>query len=245
TGMLTEAQAEAALEAANMQEEILKIGQAIADGLDPEEAQRRVDQIKRVISDFTLEDLLGTKEDYQVIPDISGPRSAIGGLYEDAQNLARNPIADAILGDDPETVIGWLEELREGVEVTIRTEGYETTMSQLGDIYNKVQEIAGSYDVTFNVEDNGGGGNEDTGRIGGPLEQFGGPVQQGASYIVGDRRPEVFVPNVNGRIYPSTNGMGNSTTNIFNYNREAAAISMAMLGLRRNAPISKLAGVAR
>jgi len=34
-------------------------------------------------------------------------------------------------------------------------------------------------------------------------EQFGGPVAGGTPYIVGERRPEVFVPDSNGRIYPS------------------------------------------
>jgi predicted nuclease with TOPRIM domain len=34
-------------------------------------------------------------------------------------------------------------------------------------------------------------------------EQFGGPVAGGTPYIVGERRPEVFVPETNGRIYPS------------------------------------------
>lgn len=37
---------------------------------------------------------------------------------------------------------------------------------------------------------------------------FGGPVTAGTSYIVGERRPELFVPDSNGRIVPSLNGLG-------------------------------------
>jgi hypothetical protein len=33
--------------------------------------------------------------------------------------------------------------------------------------------------------------------------QHGGPVQAGQSYIVGEKQPELFVPNQNGRILPS------------------------------------------
>jgi TP901 family phage tail tape measure protein len=36
-----------------------------------------------------------------------------------------------------------------------------------------------------------------------PGRAFGGPVEAGQSYIVGERRPEVFVPEVDGRIVPS------------------------------------------
>jgi len=36
-----------------------------------------------------------------------------------------------------------------------------------------------------------------------PGRAFGGPVQQGQSYIVGENRPEVFVPEQDGRIIPS------------------------------------------
>lgn len=36
-----------------------------------------------------------------------------------------------------------------------------------------------------------------------PGRAFGGPVEAGQSYIVGERRPEVFVPETDGRIIPS------------------------------------------
>lgn len=53
----------------------------------------------------------------------------------------------------------------------------------------------------------GGGG----GGGGGGVPKFramGGPVRAGDPYIVGERRAELFVPNSNGRIVPSLNGLG-------------------------------------
>jgi len=38
--------------------------------------------------------------------------------------------------------------------------------------------------------------------------QHGGPVRRGVPYIVGERRPELFVPNQNGRIIPQVSGGG-------------------------------------
>jgi phage-related minor tail protein len=44
--------------------------------------------------------------------------------------------------------------------------------------------------------------------------EHGGPVQAGMPYIVGERRPELFVPSQSGYIYPSVPkaGQGNSVT---------------------------------
>jgi len=42
------------------------------------------------------------------------------------------------------------------------------------------------------------------------LRALGGPVTAGSPYIVGERRPELFIPNQSGRILPSLpdNGRG-------------------------------------
>ena len=45
--------------------------------------------------------------------------------------------------------------------------------------------------------------------------QFGGEVQPGQAYIVGERRPELFVPNMPGRIEPAVRGnFGGGSVNI-------------------------------
>jgi len=45
----------------------------------------------------------------------------------------------------------------------------------------------------------------------------GGPVRAGESYVVGEKRPELFVPSSNGTILPSLGGMGGHTyiTNVY------------------------------
>jgi hypothetical protein len=57
--------------------------------------------------------------------------------------------------------------------------------------------------------------------IGGALETAfgggranGGPVSSGTSYIVGERGPELFVPNTSGKIIPNGGSGGGSTINV-------------------------------
>jgi hypothetical protein len=51
--------------------------------------------------------------------------------------------------------------------------------------------------------------------------EFGGPVSKGRAYIVGERRPELFVPNTNGVILPQLPSMDYSS----------ASVSSAMYGV--------------
>jgi hypothetical protein len=58
----------------------------------------------------------------------------------------------------------------------------------------------------------GAGGVKSTGNILGRAS--GGPVNAGQPYIVGERRPELFVPNISGRIVPNIAGMGGQAINL-------------------------------
>lgn len=78
---------------------------------------------------------------------------------------------------------------------------------------------ARGYTVQINTNMPGGMRAGRGGRMGGgpTAEQHGGPVRANSPYIVGERRPELFVPNRAGRIIPSLAGMGgviNATFNI-------------------------------
>jgi hypothetical protein len=56
----------------------------------------------------------------------------------------------------------------------------------------------------------GGGGGTPSGGSGSTFtnrREFGGPVSKGRAYIVGERRPELFVPNTNGVIVPQVPSM--------------------------------------
>lgn len=77
------------------------------------------------------------------------------------------------------------------------------------DVFNQQQSISGG---------RGGGG------IGGFVSSLfgrerGGPVSAGQAYVVGEKRPEIFVPDRSGTILPSTAGFGGGTT--INYNIDA------------------------
>lgn len=72
------------------------------------------------------------------------------------------------------------------------------------DLFNLLAQAAGS----FKLGGGGGGGGllgTALGFVGGlfGFREKGGPVSAGRPYIVGEKRPEVFVPNVSGRIMPS------------------------------------------
>ena len=47
-----------------------------------------------------------------------------------------------------------------------------------------------------------------------PGRESGGPVTAGTPYIVGERRPEIFVPKTNGTIIPNTNQMAQNAMNV-------------------------------
>ncbi len=58
----------------------------------------------------------------------------------------------------------------------------------------------------------GGGGGLLGGLLGGMFRESGGPVKKGQPYIVGEKRPEVFVPDQNGTILPRVPSAGAPTT---------------------------------
>jgi hypothetical protein len=63
----------------------------------------------------------------------------------------------------------------------------------------------------------GGGGSAPSAGSGSTFtnrREFGGPVSKGRAYIVGERRPELFVPNTNGIIVPQVPSMDYSSTSV-------------------------------
>jgi len=143
---------------------------------------------------------------------------------------------------DPEEYAEVLENLNDTFTSIIETEGVNVAMEEVQGLLNLLGQVSRQW--TANIDINTNGTVPTAPPDADQPMQFGGPVQQGASYFVGERRPERFVPNVNGRIYPNGGGSGGGVTNIHNYNKEAAAVSMAMLGMRRRQAVDSLAGVA-
>lgn len=57
------------------------------------------------------------------------------------------------------------------------------------------------------------------------LRESGGPVTAGSAYIIGEKRAEMFVPGMNGRILPGVPGGGGMTVN---YNVDARGATMEL-----------------
>jgi len=243
-GMITEAEAEAILKSSNLQEELLRLGTAAADGTDPTQAVQNLAAIQAAIDGMDFSQLMGTAEDERqrrrAAAELSAKDAGLYGsvgmaLWDDPKGT----LVDQILGDDPNSAISVLDDLRAGAEIVIETSGADTTLSEMDELIERLRILQAGVDIPISTSGSGSEGR----RIGGPDEQFGGPLQQGVSYNVGERGPERFVPNVNGTLLPYGQGPSGGQTIINNFNKEAAAISMAMLNIKRRGGIDALVGV--
>ena len=118
-----------------------------------------------------------------------------------------------------------LNSLYAGIASTIETglvdaiEGAINGTKTLGDVARSVfTEIQRSL-IRFGVNAFLGG----LPGIGGFFRANGGPVSSGKSYMVGERGPEMFVPNAGGRIVPNSD-MGGSTNVVVNVDASGSAI---------------------
>ena len=102
--------------------------------------------------------------------------------------------AFTILGDAIGGVIDFFATL-----VDLINKAYNAIKAIVNFIKNNpvTQFIGGAFEATF------GGG-----------RAMGGPVSSGTSYVVGERGPELFVPNTSGTIIPNGGGGGGSTINL-------------------------------
>lgn len=66
-----------------------------------------------------------------------------------------------------------------------------------------------------------------------PGREQGGSVRAGQPYVVGEKRPEVFVPDQAGTILPSTRGLGGSSVRIGITAMDARSFSRSSRSLRR------------
>jgi hypothetical protein len=77
--------------------------------------------------------------------------------------------------------------------------------------------IAGAVALISSAFSRGGGGGSVSAGSGSTFtnrREFGGPVSKGRAYIVGERRPELFVPNTNGVIVPQVPSMDYSGASV-------------------------------
>lgn len=89
-------------------------------------------------------------------------------------------------------------------------QGYIDRLNAIPD--TKVTTIVTRYRDEFTGVGGGGGI---------PLRAKGGPVEKGMPYIVGEERPELFVPNQNGTILPTVPGGASGSSVLLTWNQNA------------------------
>jgi hypothetical protein len=107
--------------------------------------------------------------------------------------------------------------------------GAESFGDALGALGNQIEKILFNRlvsqpltDIVGGIADRAMGGGSIGDLLGSLFDGFragGGSVQSGGAYVVGEKRPEIFVPHTSGRIVPSTSGMGgggNVQVNVIN-----------------------------
>ena len=122
----------------------------------------------------------------------AGGAALLGGLAQVLNQLGQMAIAAGIT---LEAVKKALETLNGPIAVAAGV----ALIALAGFVSSKSQALAGNF----------GGGSPSAG-VGSTFtnrKEFGGPVSKGRAYIVGERRPELFVPNTNGIIVPQLPSM--------------------------------------
>jgi TP901 family phage tail tape measure protein len=126
--------------------------------------------------------------------------------------------------------------------VAVSATGIDNTIGALGRVHAAVAELPSSknIEINFNVRVPPG---VDVGKVL-TFRQHGGPVKAGEAYIVGEQRPEVFVPKTDGIILPRVSdlvpgsaplghsGMGGGTMVHYTINVAGGLASSSEIGTR-------------
>lgn len=87
----------------------------------------------------------------------------------------------------------------------------KSIIDSLIQMYIQYQIVKPLFEMMFGPIDGGGGGSTGGGGVAGQ-KAIGGSVQNGSSYLVGERGPEIFTPNASGAIVPNKNMGGGGVT---------------------------------
>lgn len=132
-----------------------------------------------------------------------GFKSAVSEYAENATNIAEQTKS---------AVSGIFDSLEDNLTKFITT-GKFSFKDFLGSIGQMLAKFAAQQAVMsfLNLFGMGGGGSTVLGSLFGGFRANGGDVQQGKAYVVGEKRPELFVPKTNGTILPSVPTGGRSS----------------------------------
>jgi hypothetical protein len=138
----------------------------------------------------------------------AGGAALLGGLASTLNQLGQMAIATGVTLKAIKTA---LETLNPVVAIAAGV----ALIGLAGFVSSQANKLSGNF---------GGGGGSPSAGTGSTFtnrREFGGPVSKGRAYIVGERRPELFVPNTNGVIIPQLPSMDYSS----------ASVSSAMYGV--------------
>jgi predicted transcriptional regulator len=185
-----------------------KAAESYRDLLDPtRELHREIEAIQRLVDAGALTPDEGLAAEVKKLKDFYGEaKDQLSTFEEFTKSAARNmqtAFADFLF--DP---------FAEGTENMLKNFG---TMIQRmiaeavsADLMNRL--VAGTGKGGFGGKDSFGGLLDIASSIFGGFRADGGSVTAGKAYVVGERRPELFVPNTSGMILPSTE-MATSSSN--------------------------------
>lgn len=195
---------------------------------------KQADAVKKLTADLELERkaMFLTAEQQAALNTVSS--AGVDVNSEQGKKLVELALANDQLKDSMERVkdlagsfaSSFLEDLRQGKSAT---EALENALGKLANklldmaLDNAISGLVGSLFGSFGIK--GGPNLFGAKTLGGSVayRAAGGPVTAGQPYVVGEKRPELFVPSQSGMILPKLPGGGGGqkvVNNVFNYGND-------------------------
>ena len=159
----------------------------------------------------------------QALTDAGTPQDvARGKVYAQIEALRAQAVKWGLNADEVDAYLKRLGFVPGKVSTTVSAPGLEAAKNSAGTLKSRLDYIngktfRGTVQIDTYLRDGTSGTGSATGSSGGrrtdPTRAIGGPVLRGTPYIVGERRPEVFIPSQSGRI--AQVGAGDTVVNVY------------------------------
>lgn len=184
--------------------------------------KERAIELQKALNSLKAEGIELTKEEMNAVVAAAEGRALEAARLKDAEDAAKSfAESQKELAEQHEEFTNAVRDAGRGFvqDMIDGKSAAEAASNALGKIADKALDLA--FDNFFGGGSVSGGGM--LGALTGLFRAQGGPVRKGQPYIVGEKRPEVFVPNQNGRILSRVpdapamsgrRGSGSETVNI-------------------------------
>jgi len=159
----------------------------------------------------------------QALTDAGTPQDvARGKVYAQVEALRAQAVKWGLNADEVDAYLKRLGFVPGKVSTTVKAPGLDAARDSAGRLVDRLDYIngrtfRGTVMIDRYLRDGTSGTGSATGSSGGrrtdPTRAIGGPVLRGTPYIVGERRPEVFIPSQSGRI--AQVGAGETVVNVY------------------------------